>query len=312
MPSSHYTLSPHEILLVKTKAPCEHTEEEWQLVSEAECQACKEAEKKAQEEAKQKAQEEAERKAEEEHKAQGEVARAKEEAEKIAKEATEREEAAKRAAEAAEERADAERRALKERLWEVAGQQSEMVVAPPWVAKPSRRMTMGGPSTPGWRVSGVQHPCTRCHNKGTLCILGTAKGKTMACEACHHMKASCSWKKRMTREMQKQKWVQQLEETEDVKMIEVGEDGKEEEVQSHFTVPTHLAEDHQDALRALTATLDKLSMDFLAFWLNNLKEEEMGKSKGKGKEKAKEEFRRLMTDDDRDMEMGRAGPSSLA
>ncbi|KAG6326333.1 hypothetical protein ID866_12756 [Astraeus odoratus] len=83
-------------------------------------------------------------------------------------------------------------------------------------------------------------------------------------------------------------------------------------------------------------TLDTLSMDFLKFrqdsWnlrvatlqaietitdelqrVNDLKEEEMGRSKGKGKEKAQEEFRRARTeDDDRDMEMGRAGPSSLA
>ncbi|KAG6328325.1 hypothetical protein ID866_10765 [Astraeus odoratus] len=79
-----------------------------------------------------------------------------------------------------------------------------------------------------------------------------------------------------------------------------------------------------------------LSTDFLKFWqdlwnlrvamlrvieiitnklqrANDLKEEEMGRSKGKGKEKAQEEFRRARTeDDDRDMEMGGAGPSSLA
>ncbi|KAG6326009.1 hypothetical protein ID866_13080 [Astraeus odoratus] len=57
-------------------------------------------------------------------------------------------------------------------------------------------------------------------------------------------------------------------------------------------------------------------MDTIALELkraNDLKEEEMGRSKGKGKEKAQEEFRRARTeDDDRDMEMGRAGPSSLA
>ncbi|KAG6326164.1 hypothetical protein ID866_12924, partial [Astraeus odoratus] len=73
-----------------------------------------------------------------------------------------------------------------------------------------------------------------------------------------------------------------------------------------------------------------LSMDFLAFWQdswnlsvsilrameaiadelqqsNDLKEEAMGK--GKGKERAKEEGpRRRMEDDDGDTEMGRAGP----
>ncbi|KAG6327490.1 hypothetical protein ID866_11598 [Astraeus odoratus] len=80
-------------------------------------------------------------------------------------------------------------------------------------------------------------------------------------------------------------------------------------------------------------TLDMLSMDFLAFrwdswnlgmsilrameaianelqWSNDLKEEVMGK--GKGKERAKEEGpRRRTEDDDRDTEMGEAGPSSL-
>ncbi|KAG6327933.1 hypothetical protein ID866_11155 [Astraeus odoratus] len=83
-------------------------------------------------------------------------------------------------------------------------------------------------------------------------------------------------------------------------------------------------------------TLDTLSTDFLKFqqdlWnlgvamlqvietiadelqrANNLKEEEMGRRKGKGKEKAQEEFRRArMEDDNGDTEMGRAGPSSLA
>ncbi|KAG6326519.1 hypothetical protein ID866_12570 [Astraeus odoratus] len=221
---------------------------------------------------------------------------------------TEREEAAKRVVEAVEERADAKRRALEEQLWEAAGQWSETAVAPLWVAKPRGRMTVGGPSTPRWRASGVQDPCTRCCNKGTLCILGTAKGKTTACK----------------------KQVQWSEETEDMEMIDIGKDDEGEEVQSHFAVPTHLTEDHQDAPGALTTTLD-----FLTFWQdlwdlgvamlrameaianklqrsNDLKEEEMGKSKGKGKEKAKEEFRRSRMDDDGDMEMGGAGPSSLA
>ncbi|KAG6327599.1 hypothetical protein ID866_11490 [Astraeus odoratus] len=174
-----------------------------------------------------------------------------------AKEDAEREDTAWRAAEAAEERADTKRRALKECLWETAGQQLEMVVVPPWVAKPSGRMTVGGPSASGQRASGVQDPCTQCHNKGTPCVLGAAKGKTMACEACHHAKQD-SW---------------------DLGVA---------------------------MLREMEAIADKL-------WRSNdLKEEEMGKSKGKGKEKAKEEFRRLRTDDDRDTEMGGAGPSSLA
>ncbi|KAG6328022.1 hypothetical protein ID866_11067 [Astraeus odoratus] len=278
----------------------------------------------SEEEAEQKAHEEAERKAEEEHRAQDAAVRAKEDAE--------REDAAWRAAEAAEERADAEQRALEERLWEVAGQWSGMAVAPLWVAKPSGRMTMGGSSAPGQRASGVQDPCTRCHNKGTLCVLGAAKGKTMACEVCCPVKASCSWLKKMAREMQKQKWVQQSEEMEDVEMVEVSKDDKDDKVWSHFAVPPHLAEDHWDALRALMTMLDMLSTDFLAFWqdswnlsismlwvmeaiadklqrLNGLKEEEIGKRKGKGKEK--EEFRRARTGNDGDMEMGGVGPSSL-
>ncbi|KAG6327037.1 hypothetical protein ID866_12052 [Astraeus odoratus] len=276
---------------------------------EAERLVCKGATKKAQEEAKQKAQEEAERKVEEECKAQEEVARAKEEAERIAKEAT--------------------------------GPQGEVmggggtVVAPLWVAKPSGRVTVVGPSTPAQRASGVQDPCTRCCNKGTPCVLGTAKGKTTACKACHHMKVSCSWTKRVAREMQKRKQVQQSEEAEDVEVVEVGGDDEEEEVCLHFVVLTHLTEEHQDALRALTTMLDTLSMDILKFWqdswnlgvailraieaitdelqrANDLKEEEMGKSKGKGKEREERPRQGRTEDEDGDMEMGKAGPSSLA
>ncbi|KAG6330280.1 hypothetical protein ID866_8807 [Astraeus odoratus] len=121
-----------------------------------------------------------------------------------------------------------------------------------------------------------------------------------------------------------------LEEMEDIEMIEVSKDNEEEEVWSHFAV---LAEDHWDAFGVLMTTLDMLSMDFLTFqqdsWnismdmlklmgviahelqrANDLKEEEMGKEKGK--EKAEGESKRRRTEDkDRDMEMGRAGPSSL-
>ncbi|KAG6327610.1 hypothetical protein ID866_11479, partial [Astraeus odoratus] len=198
-------------------------------------EAHEEAKKKAWEEAKQKAQEEAERKAEEECKVQ-EAAAAR------AKEVTEREVAAWRAAEAAEERADTERRALEERLWEMVGQQSEttgqwleMAVAPLQIAKPSGRMTMAGSSTTGRRASGVQDPCTRCCNKGTLCILGAARGKTMACE------------------------------TDGREVINMDDKEDKEEEQSHFPVPTHLAEEHWDALRVLMTMLDVLSMDFLTF-----------------------------------------------
>ncbi|KAG6328356.1 hypothetical protein ID866_10732 [Astraeus odoratus] len=136
----------------------------------------------------------------------------------------------------------------------------------------------------------------------------------------------------MVGELRKWKWVWRSEEVEEIEVNDMDKDKDEE--WPHFAVLQHLAEEHQDALGALTITLDMLSTDFLAFqqdsWnlsvsilrameaiadelqrLNDLKEE-MGKSKGKGKEKVKEEFRRLRTDNDRDMEMGRAGPSSLA
>ncbi|KAG6327231.1 hypothetical protein ID866_11858 [Astraeus odoratus] len=248
---------------------------------EAKCLVHKEAAKKVQEEAEQKAQEEAERKAEEEHKAQEEAARVKEEAERVAKEAAVREEAVRRVVEAVEERADAERRAVKEQLWEAVGQRSETAVAPLWVAKPSGRMTVAGPSAPAWRASRVQDPCTRCCNKGTFCILGAAKGKAMACEVCCHAKVSCSWSKKMAGEMRKQKQAWRSEEVEETEIINMDKD--EDKDWPHFVR------------------------------VNNLKEEEMGRSKGKGKEKAQEEFRRARTeDDDGDTEMGRAGPSSLA
>ncbi|KAG6328053.1 hypothetical protein ID866_11036 [Astraeus odoratus] len=311
MSSPHCTLSPHEILLVKTKAPHEHMEDEWWLVFE----------------------EEAERKVEEEHKAQ--AARAKEEAERRAKEDAEREDAAQRATEAVEERANAERRALEERLWEVVGQWSVMAVAPLQVAKPSGRMTMVGPSAPGWRASGVQDPCTRYHNKGTPCMLGAAKGKTTACKVCHHVKVSCSWTKRTASKTHKQKQVQQLEDMEEKEVIDMDTNEEEDKEQLHFAVLTHLMEEYRDALGALTTTLDTLSTEFYKFqrdyWgfstevlkvmdtiaqelkrANDLKEEEMGKAKGKGKEKEEGPRRGRMEDKDRDTEMGRAGPLFLA
>ncbi|KAG6326090.1 hypothetical protein ID866_12999, partial [Astraeus odoratus] len=306
MSSPCCTLSPYETLMAKTKDPRECTEEEWHLISEGELDPVssddedtvkmrdrekkwrvevqkdehrrkqEEAEKRAQEEAERLAHEEAarkeaERKAEEEHKVQEEG---------VKREREEREMAAWMAW------ADAEQRALEERLWDAA--------APPWVAKPGRRM-----------ASGVQDPCTWCHNKGTLCILGTAKGKTMACKACRHAKVSCSWMKRMVGEAQKKKWVHRSEEADNIEMMEAGEDDEEEEMRLHFAVLPHLTEEHQDALRALMATLDTLSMEFYEFWrdywgfggevlkvmdtiaqelkrANDLKEEELGKAKGKG------------------------------
>ncbi|KAG6328316.1 hypothetical protein ID866_10773 [Astraeus odoratus] len=117
-------------------------------------------------------------------------------------------------------------------------------------------MSVAGPSAPGHRAPGVQDPCTRCCNKGTPCVLGMAKGKIMACEACCHAK------------MQKQKQVWRSEEAGDREVIDVDKDEDEDEDKewSHFAVPTHLAEEHWDSLRALTTTLDMLSMDFLVFW----------------------------------------------
>ncbi|KAG6327478.1 hypothetical protein ID866_11611 [Astraeus odoratus] len=342
MSSPHCTSSFHECCLAKTKAPKECTEEEWKLVFEGKLDPVlsddekmaemqdqekkqrveEEAKHLAHKEAMKKAQEEAERKAEEEHRVQEEAARAREEAERLAKEATAREEVAKRAAEAAEEGQMPRGGPLRS----ICGRRQ--------VAKPSRRMMVVGPSTSGCRVFGVQDPCTRCCNKGTPCVLGMAKEKTMACKACCHAKVSCSWIKKTAGESRKWKQMWRSEEAEEVEAIDVDEDKDKEQL--HFVVPQHLAEQHQDTLRALIMTLDTLSTDFLEFWqdswnlgvatlraietitnelqrVNDLKEEEMGRSKGKGKEKAQGEIRRArMEDDDGDMEMGRAGPSSLA
>ncbi|KAG6327170.1 hypothetical protein ID866_11919 [Astraeus odoratus] len=296
--------------------------------------AWEEAEQLVCEEATKKAQEEAEKKVEEEHKVQEEAARVREEAKRLAKEAAVREQAVIRAVEAMEARADAKRRALEEWLWETAGQQLETVVVPLQVAKPSGRMMVVGPSALGCKVSGVQDPCTRCCNKGTPCVLSAAKGKTTACKACRHAKVSCSWSKKTVGELRKRRWVWRSEEAEEIEVVNMDKD--EDEEQPHFAVLQHLVEEHQDTLRALTTTLDMLSTDFLKFWqdlwnlgvatlrvietiadelwrVNDLKEEEMGRSKGKGKEKAQEEFRRARTEDDNgDTEMGGAGPSSLA
>ncbi|KAG6325857.1 hypothetical protein ID866_13232, partial [Astraeus odoratus] len=285
MSAFHHTPSPNDMATAKVKDPWQCTEEDWMLVLEAklnpvssndegiaqlqkrekkrrlevwrdehrqkqdekrreaeERRACEEAAKKAWEEAK-------------------EVHKVQEEAEK--KERKERE--AARTREAAEAWANAEQRAVEERLWNVAAQCSEMAAAPPWVAKPGERMSVAGPSTSGWRASGVQDPCTQCCNKGTHCILGIAKGKTMACEACHHVKVSCSWTRKMTGEAWKRKQVCHLEEAEDVEIVEVDEGNEDNKVWSHFAVPPHLVEDHQDTLGALTMTLDTLSMEFYEF-----------------------------------------------
>ncbi|KAG6329645.1 hypothetical protein ID866_9443 [Astraeus odoratus] len=139
----------------------------------------------------------------------------------------------------------------------------------------------------------------------------------------------------MAGEMHKWKWVWHSEEMEGREVIDMDTDDDEDGEQLHFAVPTHLVEEHRDALGALMTTLDTLSTEFYEFWrdywgfgmevlkvmdtimqelkrANDLKEEEMGKAKGKAKEKAQEESRRVRTEDnDRDMEMGGAGPSSL-
>ncbi|KAG6326670.1 hypothetical protein ID866_12419 [Astraeus odoratus] len=61
-------------------------------------------------------------------------------------------------------------------------------------------------------------------------------------------------------------------------------------------------------------TLDMLSMAFYKFqrdyWGFGV-EEEMGRSKGKGKQTEEGPRKGRMEDEDGDMEMGRAGPSSL-
>ncbi|KAG6326972.1 hypothetical protein ID866_12117 [Astraeus odoratus] len=305
MSSPCCTQSPHEVLLAKTKDACQRTEAKWHLVSEGELNPMSSDDENMAEIGRRKLRGRLEKR----------PMRAKEEAERRAQEDMERENAAWRAMEAAKERAEAKRRALKERLWEVVGQQSAMAVAPP--------------------ASGVQDPCTRCHNKGTPCVFGAAKGKTTACKVYCHAKVSCSWTKRMAGKTHKQKWVQQSEDAEEKEVIDVDTNEEEDEEWSHFAVPTHLTEEHRDTLGALTATLDTLSMEFYEFrrdyWgfsaevlkvmdsitqelkrANDLKEEEMGRAKGKGKEKAQEEYRRVRTEDDNgDTEMGGAGPLSL-
>ncbi|KAG6327024.1 hypothetical protein ID866_12065 [Astraeus odoratus] len=280
MSAFHRTPSPNDMATAKVKDPWQHTEEDWMLVSEAELdpvlsndegmvqlqkqekkwqlevwrdecrqkqdkewreaeerRACEEAVKKAWEEAEEvhKVQEEAEKKEREEREAA---------AQKAWEAAEAQADKERRAREAAEVWADAEERAVKERLWNVVVQHLEMVAAPPWVAKPGGRMSVVGPSTSGWRASGVQDPCTWCCNKGTCCVLGMAKGKTMACEVCCHVKVSCSWTKKMTGEVQKKKWVCHLEEVDDVEMVEASKDNEEEDAWSHFAVPPHLAEEH--------------------------------------------------------------------
>ncbi|KAG6328903.1 hypothetical protein ID866_10186 [Astraeus odoratus] len=342
MSTSCCTPSPHEVLLAKTMDAHQCMEAKWHLISEGELNpvlnidknmAKMQSEKRAQEEAKhlvhkeavKKAWEEAERQAEEAHKVQEEVEKKeKEEREAAAWKAREAAEAQadkeQRAREAAEVHADDEWRALEDRLWEEESRRNAEEVVGLQVIRPSMDLSGAGPSSRKCsKGSGMQDSCSNCCSKGIHFILGAAKGKMTACEACCHAKTSCSWSKKTARETCKQKLV--------------GEDDKEE-MWSHFTVPTHLMEDHQDALGALMTMLDMLSIDFLAFWqdswtlgmemlkamaiiaselwrANDLKEE-MGRSKAKGKEKAKEEGPRRRTEDNnRDMEMGRAGPSFL-
>ncbi|KAG6329681.1 hypothetical protein ID866_9409 [Astraeus odoratus] len=133
----------------------------------------------------------------------------------------------------------------------------------------------------------------------------------MACEACHHMKASCSWMKRTARETWKWKWVS--EETEAIEMVKVGEDDEEEgtdddpghTVHGVLQIPEGLLGFSREVFRVM----DTITLELK--WANDLKEEEMGKAKGKEKEKEEELRRRRMEDKDRDTEMGGAGPLSL-
>ncbi|KAG6325895.1 hypothetical protein ID866_13195 [Astraeus odoratus] len=266
MSASCRTPSPNNMAAAKVKDPRQCTEEDWTLVLEAKLNPVlsddkgtawlrkweKEWQLEVQRDERRRKRDEEQREAEERRVCEEAAKKAREEAEEARKvqeeaakkEREEREVAVQKAWEAAEAWADAEQRALEERLWDAAAQCSEMVAAPPRVAKPGGRMSVAGPSVPGQRASGVQEPCTRCHNKGTLCVLGAAKGKTTACEACRHAKVSCSWTKRMVGEAWKKKRVCCSEEADDIEMMEAGEDDEEEEMWSHFTVPPHLAEEH--------------------------------------------------------------------
>ncbi|KAG6325807.1 hypothetical protein ID866_13282 [Astraeus odoratus] len=162
MSASHRTPSPNDMAAAKVKDPWQCTEEDWTLVSEAELDPIssndegmvrlrkQEKERRLEvwrDEHRQKRDKER-REAEERRARKEAVKKAREEAEEACKaqeeaakkEREEREVAAQKAQEAAEARADAEQRALEERLWDVAAQHSEMVVAPQWVAKPGGRM----------------------------------------------------------------------------------------------------------------------------------------------------------------------------
>ncbi|KAG6328545.1 hypothetical protein ID866_10544 [Astraeus odoratus] len=192
--------------------------------------------------------EEAKRRAEEECRAQEEAARgAKEEAKR-----KEREDAMQKARGAVEAQADKELRLAEERLWEEA--------VGGWLCLGLALLVIVAPE-----VLALKDPCARCSGKGIHCVLSVAKGKTMLCEVCDHVKVSCSWSKKTVNEKHKQKRVQHSEEAEEAGVIDVDKDEDEEE-QLHFMVPAHLAEDHWGALRALMTTLDTLSTNLHAFW----------------------------------------------
>ncbi|KAG6332789.1 hypothetical protein ID866_6301 [Astraeus odoratus] len=268
------TPSPNDIVTAKMKDPWQHTEEDWSLILEAELDPVQK-------------QDEEQREAEERKVCKEVVKKAQEEAERKAEEAC-------RVQEEAEKKEKEEREAAVQRAREAA--------------EGPQRQAVGGEHSKG---SGMQDPCARCHSKRACCVLGMAKGKMMACEVCCHVKANCSWSKKMVGEICKWKRVQQLEEVEEKGDTEVGE-GEEEEVHLHFVVPPHLTEDHQDALGALTMMLGHLVHGPPCLLANDLKEEEMGKGKGREKEENQEgEPRRRMEDDDRDMEMGGVGPLSV-
>ncbi|KAG6328709.1 hypothetical protein ID866_10380 [Astraeus odoratus] len=111
--------------------------------------------------------------------------------------------------------------------------------------------------------SGTRAPCDRCASQRPplKCKPGVAKGKSTACELCHRAKASCSWLKTAGGVTQKQRRMEAKEDD--------GEDdyneGNETEGEGDFTVLPALAQEHQDALGALTMTLSALLKEFKGY-----------------------------------------------
>ncbi|KAG6327566.1 hypothetical protein ID866_11523 [Astraeus odoratus] len=188
---------------------------------------CEEEEQRVYAEAEQREQEAAEQKRKEEE----EAWRA-EEAEKEAKEA--------------EKAAEVQRRA-------VDRQHKPSMVIP---AGGSMHRSISGLS------SGTQAPCDRCVSQRPLlrCIPGMAKGKSTTCKSCHKVKVSCSWSKAAGGVAHKWRRTQTKEDD--------GEDNKEDDEddgEGDFVVPPALAQEHRDALGALTTTLSALLKEFKGY-----------------------------------------------